>query len=287
MKTILNVAILCCISAFSPLQLDAQMSWHNNPIGAVFARQGGDTPAGVYRFTSGGYEIYTLQCSDDPDMSQPTSLFYGKDNVDKEKVDKLAPDGRVPSAMNCYLVKIGNDYYMIDTGMGDKALQKLSLLAVKPGYIKGIFITHSHGDHIGGLLDSNGKAVYDNAILYIPEGEKDFMMSKQADNYAAITKEYDGRIQWIKNGEVLAGGMLSIAAPGHTPGHMVFRLGSLLFVGDIMHGAAIQLIDPTICARFDSDHAQSAKIRNDILNYAIENSLTVIGAHIPGNGVIF
>lgn len=287
MKTVLNHVVLCCLSVFIPLQLNAQMSWHNNLVGAVFARQGGDAPAGTCRFSSGGYEVYTLQGADDPNMAQPASLFYGKDNADQTKVDRLAPDGLVPSAMNCFLVKAGNDYYMVDTGMGDKALQRLSLLAVKPGYIKGIFITHSHGDHIGGLLDRNGKAVYDNAILYIPEGEKEFMMKSQADLFAALMKEYGGRIKWIKAGEILEGGVLSIAASGHTPGHTAYRLGNLLFVGDIMHGAAIQLIDPTICARFDSDPEQSVKARNDLLNYAVENSLTVIGAHIPGNGVLF
>ena len=59
------------------------------------------------------------------------------------------------------------------------------------------------------------------------------------------------------------------------------------FAGDIMHGAALQLIDPTICARYDSDPGQSIKTRNTILDYAVANSLTVLGAHIPANGVLF
>ena len=269
---------------------EAQNVGNANPVGAVFARQGGEMPEGIFRFTSSGYEVYTLQCADDPDMAHKASLFYGKNDADKAKVDAIAPNGRVPSAMNCFLVKTGNDYIMFDTGLGGgvrgKAAERLSLLAVQPGYIKAIYITHAHGDHLGGLIDSNGKAVFDNATLYIPAKEKDFMASKQPDTYAAIMREYDGRIQWVNGGEIVDD-VLCIDAPGHTPGHMVYRLGNLLFVGDIMHGAALQLIDPTICARYDSDPVQSIKTRNTILDYAVANSLTVRGAHIPANGVLF
>ena len=292
MKISLKMAFALGLTAvFGSQCADAQNVGNANPVGAVFARQGGEMPEGIFRFTSSGYEVYTLQCSDDPDMAHKTSLFYGKNDSDKANVDAIiAPDGRVPSAMNCFLVKTGNDYIMFDTGLGGgvrgKAAERLSLLAVQPGYIKAIYITHAHGDHLGGLIDSNGKAVFDNATLYIPANEKDFMASKQPDTYAAIMREYDGRIQWVNGGEIVDD-VLCIDAPGHTPGHMVYRLGNLLFAGDIMHGAALQLIDPTICARYDSDPGQSIKTRNTILDYAVANSLTVLGAHIPANGVLF
>ncbi len=291
MKASVKMALaLGMTAALAPQHLDAQSIAGINPVGAVFARQGGEMPLGIFKFTSGGYEVYTLQCSDDPEMAHKASLFYGKSDADKAKVDALAPEGRVASAMNCFLVKTGNDYIMFDTGLGSstrgKAAERLSLLAVQPGYIKAIYITHAHGDHLGGLIDSSGKAVFDNATLYIPANEKDFMASKQPDAYTAIMREYDGRIRWINGGEVIDD-VVCIDAPGHTPGHTVYRLGNLLFVGDIMHGASLQLIDPTICARYDSDPELSVKTRNTILDYAVANSLTVLGAHIPANGVLF
>ena len=42
-----------------------------------------------------------------------------------------------------------------------------------------------------------------------------------------------------------------------------------------------------ICAGYDADRAQAIDSRNRILNYAVSNSLTVLGAHVPANGVLF
>ncbi|MDE6577525.1 MAG: hypothetical protein K2J82_04315 [Muribaculaceae bacterium] len=46
-------------------------------------------------------------------------------------------------------------------------------------------------------------------------------------------------------------------------------------------------INPSICANFDADREEAIRSRLKILDYAVANSLTVIGAHVPGNGVIF
>lgn len=45
--------------------------------------------------------------------------------------------------------------------------------------------------------------------------------------------------------------MKQIAAYGHTPGHTVYQTGNILIVGDIMHGTALQLPHPEICAEYD------------------------------------
>lgn len=108
-----------------------------------------------------------------------------------------------------------------------------------------------------------------------------------AEATAQIEEAYAGRLLSFGFGEILPGNILPISAKGHTPGHTVYRIGQLLFVGDIMHGPSLQLIDPTICANFDADRQQAIETRERILNYGVSNSLTLLGAHIPGNGVIF
>lgn len=264
----------------------AQINWSTNPVGSVFARQGGETPEGTFRFTSDGYEVYTLVCSDK--SFQPASLFYGENNIDKQKVDALAPDGKVPTSISCFVVKSAGGYIMFDTGLpdskGGKTLGRLASLNISPKDIKAIYITHSHFDHIGGLLDDSASAVYPNASVYIPRDEIPFI---KEDTFNQISAAYKGRVIIFNPGEILPDNILPISAKGHTPGHTAYRLGNLLFVGDLMHGAAIQLIDPSINANYDADRTQAASTRSAILSYAAANSLTVLGAHIPCNGILF
>lgn len=258
----------------------AQTVWHTNPVGAAFAREGGETPEGIFKLTSGGYEVYTIVTSDK--AFQPASLYYGADNADKEKVDAMVPDGKVPTAMNCFLIKTPEGYIMIDAGLpaskGGKTIERMAALNVTPEQISAIFLTHSHFDHIGGLIDDNGEAAFRNATVYASSAEV---------SLEPIAAAYKERFVTFEPGELLPFNVLPISAKGHTPGHTAFRLGNLLFVGDIVHGPSIQLVDPAICAGYDADKAQSVSTRNRILSYAVANSLTVLGAHVPGNGVIF
>ncbi len=285
----MRIAIIMAMIAINSLTGMSQNNWQNNPIGSVFARQGGITPDGTYRFTSNGYQVFTIQSADK--SFQPASLYYGVDNKDKEKVDAMAPDGKVPTSMNCFVVKAEDRYIMFDTGLptanGGKTIERLGSLKITPDQIDIIFITHGHFDHIGGLLDEQGNASYKNAILYVPAKELAFIEKTMKDAYSKISSAYEGRLVIFNEGEVLPCNVLPISAPGHTPGHTAYRLGNLIFVGDLLHGASIQLLDPEICANYDADRVQAIATRNTILSYSVANSLTVLGAHVPLNDILF
>lgn len=269
----------------------AQVNWQNNPVGAFFAREGGETPVGTFRCVSDGIEVYTLITADKEEFYQPASLFYGVNDADKGKVDALAPSGKVASSMNCFLVKAQGKNILIDTGLppsrDGQTLNRLKELNITPSDIDVIYLTHSHFDHIGALIGDAGECNFPMATVYVSSREWEYMQNNMQDFVAPFKKAYEGRIVAINPGELLPCGFMAIDAAGHTPGHVVYRTGNLLFVGDILHGMAVQLIDPSICASFDMDKAQAIKSRIDILNYAVANSLTVMGAHVPNNGVIF
>ncbi len=285
----IKVMIVTVVLIFNVSIVMAEVNWQDNPVGAVFAREGGVCPEGTFRLKSGGYEVYTIVSADK--SYQPASLYYGVNDVDKQKVDSMVPDGKVPTSMNCFVVKTDNGYIMFDTGLpsskGGKTLDRLASLNITPDEIKAVYITHGHFDHIGGLLDDDGKAVYNDAKLYVPLAELTFMRETMKEATALIESAYSGRLVSFETGNLLEDNVLPIAAKGHTPGHTVYRLGNILFVGDLMHGPALQLIDPSICAGYDADRNQAIISRNTILSYSVANSLTVLGAHIPVNGVLF
>lgn len=267
----------------------AQVNWHNNPVGSLFARQGGEAPEGTFRLISVGYTVFSIVTADR--NFQPASLYYGPDDVDKAKVDGMVPDGEVPTSMNCFVVAAPDGYMMFDTGLpvdkGGKVIERLKELDISPSSIQKIFITHGHFDHVGGLLDDAGNPLFPNAEVFIPAGEIDFMNKTMGGFTDNVRRAYNGRLTTFDAGSILPGNVMPISAPGHTPGHTAYRIGNLLFVGDLVHGPSIQLPDPTICANFDADRAEAVATRNRVFNYAVANSLTVLGAHVPGNGVLF
>ena len=70
-------------------------------------------------------------------------------------------------------------------------------------------------------------------------------------------------------------------AVGHTPGHTVFRIGDILIWGDIIHGLALQLDHPEICATYDMDQEAAVAARKHMLRIAREQHLLVAGMHLP------
>ena len=66
-----------------------------------------------------------------------------------------------------------------------------------------------------------------------------------------------------------------------TPGHTVFQANKLLVIADLIHGAALQLEHPEICATYDMDKEKAVKSRKCFLQYAKDNGLTMAGMHLP------
>lgn len=211
----------------------------------------------------------------------PARMFVGADSA---LIDSLGVADGVPSAMSAYLVRLNGKNILFDTGNGGergKVAARLDTLGVPPTAIDYLFITHFHGDHIGGMLNGDN-VVYPNAQVYVNQAEYDAWMSDTA-NVQAITtmQKYQSQLHLFNIGDALPEGVQGIEAYGHTPGHTVYQCGKLLVVGDLMHGAALQLFNPEICASFDADKPKCIESRKRILKYADDNGLVVAGMHMP------
>lgn len=197
----------------------------------------------------------------------------------------------VPSSMSCFLLQTEGKNILLDAGLGapfSQLIPKLTTLDVKPEELQLIYITHFHPDHIGGLL-KDGKVVFPNAEVYINRVEAEAwqkMEGNQSVQAKTVLDAYKQHLHLFEAGDTLPGDVITIAAYGHTPGHTVFQKDSILVIGDLMHGAALQLEHPEYCPLYDMDAETARESRLRILSYARENRLTMYGMHLPHPGTL-
>lgn len=217
------------------------------------------------------------------DRIMPLSLF--PDATDAQ-IDSLSLQNGVPASISTFLVETDGKRILFDAGMGapdSKLFEGLKSLNINPADIDYLFITHFHGDHIGGMM-KDGVAVFPNAEVYASKAEYDAWMKMPADKKSQVEstmKAYKDRLHLFAFGDTLPCKVVAMDAAGHTPGHTVFQAGKLLVVGDLMHGAALQLKYPDVCATYDMDKAGAVKSRKHYVQYFRENGLVMAGMHLP------
>lgn len=206
-----------------------------------------------------------------------------------ELIDSLKLADGIPSSMSTFLVETDGVRILFDTGMGapdSRLLSGLASLGVTPADIKCLYLTHFHGDHIGGMMKGDS-IVFPNAEVYASKVEYDAWLKMPSDRNAQVVKTmnaYKDRLHLFEFGEILPGNVVTMNAEGHTPGHTVYQAGKLLVIADLIHGAALQLEHPEICAAYDMDKDAAVKSRKHFLRYAKENGLTMAGMHLPPPG---
>lgn len=217
------------------------------------------------------------------DRIMPLSLFP---DATKAQIDSLSLQAGVPASVSTFLVEKDGKRILFDAGMGapdSKLPEGLKALNINPSKIDYLYITHFHGDHIGGMM-KDGVPVFPNAQVYVSKVEYDAWMKMPADKKSQVEntmKAYKDRLHLFAFGDTLPCDVVAMEAAGHTPGHTVFRTGNLLVIGDLMHGAALQLKYPEICATYDMDKSGAVKSRKHYVQYARENGLMMAGMHLP------
>jgi glyoxylase-like metal-dependent hydrolase (beta-lactamase superfamily II) len=216
----------------------------------------------------------------------------------------------VETSVNGYLVNTGSKLVLIDSGAAGlfgptlgKLLANLKASGYTPEQVDEVYITHLHGDHVGGITGADGKAVFPNAVVRLDAKEAAYWLDpaaldkaqgemKDAFKGAAMSmKPYvdTGRMKTFDGNTELVPGIRAVAAHGHTPGHTIYAVESngqkMVVWGDLMHIAAVQFPEPQVSVNFDSDSKAAMPQRRKAYADAAKNGYFVAVAHVSFPGI--
>ena len=268
-----------------------------------------DMGQGIRRLKLGGFRVTVI--SDGMRPSDKPQETFGT-NQPPEKVAELLkqnflPEDKFVNGFSPVLVETGSEKILFDTGMGEmgqsfgagRLPEGLAAAGVKPEDITIVVLTHLHPDHIGGLA-LGGKPAFANARYVIGKTEYDFWnddarMGTPAENGHQMVKKVvtplAEKATFIGDGDSVVSGISSILAPGHTPGHMGFRLESegrqIILTADTANHYVLSLQRPDWEVRFDADKAKAAESRRKMFDMIATDRLGFIGYHMPFPAVGF
>jgi len=264
--------------------------FHSIPLFLLFAVYAfGQIPSesdtGIFHLKIGEVDFYTLQ---ETASTMRSDLMI---TDDKEALERLAPTGQSPSSLNVFVVKKGSDVVLIDTAFGRKTAEQLQTLGIRPEEVKNILLTHSHGDHVGGLI-KDGEKAFLNAAIWLDARELDcWKAARNRDLLEQCLKLY-GEPKILTPDEktpLVFPEMVAVDLAGHTPGHLGFLIASeenkLIVVGDMLHNGSIQFPRPDISIQYDSDPKKAAEVRQKTMKRTAEENWLFAAIHLPFPGV--
>ena len=212
------------------------------------------------------------------------------------------PGGKYDTYIKTFLVTTGDRIVLIDGGAGKEHYvtkghteEFLKSRNISPEDVTDILRTHLDIDHIGGLI-AGKNAVYPNAALHVSLPEYEAWtndsglinrLPEQKRLAGLVLAAYQTRLRLFCHGATILPGIVALEAAGHTPGHTVYELAhegdGMLFAGDFMHIATIQLRTPEYSTVWDAS-PQAGATRRRILERLGNLNLLLAGMHIRDIG---
>jgi glyoxylase-like metal-dependent hydrolase (beta-lactamase superfamily II) len=258
-------------------------------------------------FKIGSYNAVALK---DGSLEEPVdgrSFIVGQPNEAVGAVLKAggAPVDHFEFSIQPLLVHADDRVLLFDTGAGSffgdiagKLPESMMAAGEKPGSVTDIFISHAHGDHIGGLVTSTGELAFPNATIHISAPEWKWLSGLSADEannfgiqqVSALVSAIRPKVVPFEPGADLLPGMVkAVELKGHTPGHSGYLIGSgadsVLVFGDAMHSYVVSVRKPSWQVAFDGDKQLGARTRAALVKSSIASGQRLYSEHFPFPGI--
>ena len=261
-----------------------------------------------YSFPLGNLKITALS-----DGTVPQDLHELLTGTTLPEVDGLLEgsflQNPVEASINVYLIEDGERRILVDTGagqlfgpgLGGKLLDGLKAIDIAPSDITDILITHVHTDHTGGLV-TDGRPAFPNATVHVAAPDLEFFLEPENSEKSGYAQQYfeeaeatvgvyeaTGQIDHFEGTENILPGIVATVHPGHTPGSAFFTVSSgdesIVFIGDLVHVAAVQFPSPQITIVYDVAPDQAEATRIEAFADFAETRQLVAAPHLPFPGV--
>ena len=265
-----------------------------------------------YRFKLGEFEVTALH---DGEFTRPLDASFVRnaplEDVQKVLASNFLPTDKLTISFTALVVNTGAKLVLIDTGFNDnggptngKIVAALKAAGIEPAAVDVVLLSHFHGDHLQGARAKDGKLVYPNAEIMVPEPEWAFWMDDA--RMAAAPEGMKGAFQGVhrvlkpnaadvkrfKWGDEVVTGITAVDASGHTPGHTAFVIASgaakMMYVADITNTPVLFATNPDWKVMFDMDADKAVATRKRILDMAATDKirLSFYHASFPASGFI-
>jgi hydroxyacylglutathione hydrolase len=135
---------------------------------------------------------------------------------------------------NAYVLTTGNQALVFDTGTDTEALAEgFAALGLAPDMVSAVFLTHSDGDHTGGL------PLFTKAKVYLSRNEVAHLDGRSPRHFLFVARKNTLPVSeylTMEDGDTLTFGAATVRAiltAGHTAGSMSFLVDTMLFTGDL------------------------------------------------------
>ncbi|CTQ31360.1 MBL fold metallo-hydrolase [Jannaschia rubra] len=204
---------------------------------------------------------------------------------------------------NLALVQGGGRTILFDAGAGPDfqpsaghLLAALEAAGIAPADVTDVVFTHAHPDHIWGALDDFDEPLFSEAVHHIGTLEHAYWSDPAtletigearatfAVGAARRLEALADRLRFFDDGDEVLSGMLAIASPGHTPGHMSFQIGDTLILGDAIGNHHVAFLKPDWPSGSDQDQDMAAATRRALFDRIRADDLAIVGFHLPQGG---